>query len=202
MEAAIHEYPENETFADVLASLKEMRELQKAMQLETSKKMEETREQMKETDRIVKENARQMGYLNNRFGELAEHLVAPGVADKFNEIGHNFNGIASGGYKIKKNKETIAEIDILLENGESIMAVEVKSRPRIKDIEQHIKRLEILREHRNEKNDNRKIRGAIAGAVFEDIEKKAAIKAGFYVLTQSGDTMKMDIPDGFIPREW
>ena len=93
-------------------------------------------------------------------------------------------------------------MDIILENGEYIIAVEVKTRPAEKDITHHIRRLEILRESRNKKNDMRKICGAIAGAVFVQEVKEKALEAGLYVLEQSGDTMKMDIPGGFMPREW
>ena len=59
-----------------------------------------------------------------------------------------------------------------------------------------------MRENRNRFNDNRKIMGAIAGAIFGTEAKKATLEAGLYVIEQSGDTMKMDIPDGFIPGEW
>jgi len=62
--------------------------------------------------------------------------------------------------------------------------------------------MEILREHKNKHSDPRKIRGAIAGAVFYPNVKKLALENGFYVLEQSGDTMKMDIPKGFKPKEW
>ena len=76
-----------------------------------------------------------------------------------------------------EENEVLAEVDILLENGNYIMAVEVKAKPRIKDIEHHIKRLEILRQHRNKFRDTRKIQGAIAGAIFGSKEKQAAIEA-------------------------
>ena len=82
------------------------------------------------------------------------------------------------------------------------MAVEVKVDPAIQDIEHHIRCIEILREHRNKLNDKRKILGAIAGAMFGQTEKEAVIAAGFYVIEQSGDTMKLDIPEDFVPREW
>ncbi|MCL2270110.1 MAG: hypothetical protein FWC24_02075 [Treponema sp.] len=164
---------------------------------------QESDRRMQETERFLKKIGKQMGYLNNRFGELAEHLVAPGIARRFNELGHHFDGIASGGYKISDSTgKVIAEVDLLLENGDCIMAVEVKVRPKQKDIERHIKRLEILRGHRSNKHDSRKIYGAIAGAIFGTAEKKDAIDAGFFVLEQSGDTMKMDIPDGFVPRAY
>jgi hypothetical protein len=82
------------------------------------------------------------------------------------------------------------------------MAVEIKAKTHIKDIEHHIKRLEILRAYRDKHHDTRKIQGAIAGAIFGSAEKGAAIETGFFVLEQSGDTVKMDVPDGFVPREW
>jgi len=170
---------------------------------ETDRIVKETAEQMKETDRKMKETSEKMGFLSNRFGELAEHLVAPGIAQRFNELGHHFDGVAPGGYEIRDEKgKGIIQVDILLENGDCLMAVEVKAKPKIKDIEHHIKRLEILREHRNKKRDSRVIYGAIAGAIFGIEEKQAAIDAGFYVLEQTGDTMKIDIPHDFVPREW
>ena len=91
---------------------------------------------------------------------------------------------------------------MLLENGDAIMAVEVKAQPAVKDIAHHLKRLEILREHRDKLNDRRKILGAIAGAMFGGPEKEATLEAGLFVIEQSGDTMKIDVPDGFVPREW
>ena len=170
---------------------------------ETREQMQETREQMQETDRKMKETDRKIGELSNRFGELAEHLVAPGIAEKFNELGHHFDGVAPGGYIISDDTgKEIAEVDILLENGECLMAVEVKTRPRIQDVKHHIKRMKILREHRNKRNDNRTVYGAIAGAVFGLPAKQAAIEAGFYTIEQSGDTMRIDVPDGFIPKKW
>ena len=188
----IPDWPRGITFEQVWAGLMENREQQK-----------ETDRQMKETDRQMKETSERMGFLSNRFGELAEHLVAPGIAERFNELGYHFDGIAEGGYKIKDGQgKVIAEVDILLENGDCIMAVEVKSKPKIKDIEYHIKRLEILREHRRKKNDIRAIYGAIAGAVWSNEEKQATIDTGFYVLEQSGDTMKMDIPENFVPKKY
>ena len=158
--------------------------------------LREVAERQKKTDE-------QMGYLSNRFGELAEHLVAPGIHERFNEIGYHFEFMATKGCTLRgENGKIKAEIDLLLENGDTVMAVEVKSTPKVKHIEEHIKRLEILRDFRRERNDSRRVEGAIAGAVFGNEEKKAAIEAGFYVITQSGDTMKIEVPDDFVPRRW
>jgi hypothetical protein len=178
---------------------------------ETDRQMKETDRQMKETDRQMKETARQMkatderfGKLGHRFGELAEHLVAPNIIQKFNALGFHFDDI-SGLRRIIKdegNGQKIAEFDILLENGESIIGVEVKSRPSERDVEDHVRRLEILRLNKDKKGDSRKIYGALAGAVMLDEVKTAILKAGLYAITQTGDTMKIDVPKGFIPKAW
>jgi len=187
------------TFEKVWAMFQETREQMK----ETDRKFQETDRKFRETDKKFRETDRKFGELGNRFGELAEHLVAPGIAERFNELGYSFDLIATKGCKVydEKGKEK-TEIDILLENGDYIIAVEVKTRPKIQDIDHHIKRLKILRENRNKHHDTRKIYGAIAGAVFGSEEKQAAVEAGFYVITQTGDTMKIEIPDGFVPQEW
>jgi hypothetical protein len=32
--------------------------------------------------------------------------------------------------------------------------------------------------------------------------KTAALKAGLYVITQTGDTVKIDVPEDFTPKAW
>jgi hypothetical protein len=160
------------------------------------------RESQREMERVVKETSRSVGGLQNSFGELAEHLVAPNIEKKFNALGYHFKGFFPNA-KIKNEQgETIAEIDILLENSEYVIAVEVKSKPKITDITDFEKRLEVLRKYKDESRDIHKICGAMAGAIFQDEVKRAVLKAGLYVITQSGDTMKIDIPEGFKPKEW
>ena len=223
METTQQNFPQEETFAQVLASLKEitkqtredreqvilLREqaildreqaiLDREQQRESWKKREKDWENL---EKQMKKTNKRVGDMCNRFGEMSEHLVAPGIAEKFNKLGYHFDGIASRGYFVNENGKVLAEIDILLENSESIMVVEVKAKPKINDIEHHIKQIEILRKFRRKQNDNRKIFGSIAGAIFGTAEKKATIEAGFYVLEQSGDTIKIDIPQGFVPQEW
>ena len=157
---------------------------------------------LKETERLIKENGRQMGELHNSFGEIAEHLVCPGIVSRFAETGFHFEEISPGGLKLKEDGIIKAEIDILLENETTVMAVEVKSKVLEKDIGKHLIRLETLRDFRHRRGDKRRIYGAIAGAVFASAQRKAALDAGLYVIVQSGDTMRLDIPDGFEPREW
>ena len=161
-----------------------------------ARKQEETDRQLKKTDRIV-------GDLGNRFGEMAEYLVAPNIEEKFNKLGFHFQGCLPGGMEIRdKENNILAQIDIMLENSDSIIAIEVKAKPHLQDIEHHIKRIEILREHKDFFNDRRKILGAIAGAIFPKEVKIAVLEAGFYVLEQSGDTMRLTTPDNSKIRKW
>jgi predicted AAA+ superfamily ATPase len=187
------------SFESVWAVLDRVSEKQKEL-VESQK---ETDRKMQETDRQIASVSKQMGDLHNSFGEMAEHLVAPSIHERFNELGFHFNAISPGGFKLlDDNGKIIAQVDILLVNSDYIIAVEVKATVHTKDIEHHVKRLELLREYYEKNGDKRVIRGAIAGAIFGDTEKKAAAEAGFYVLVQSGDTMKLELPDGFVAREW
>jgi hypothetical protein len=171
---------------------------------DTDRRIKETARQIKETDRQMKATDERFGKLGNRFGELAEHLVAPNIVQKFNALGFHFDDI-SGLRRIIKDEgsgQKIAEFDILLENGESIIGVEVKSKPSSDDVQDHVRRLEILRLNKDKKGDKRKIHGALAGAIMTDNVKNFALKAGLYVITQTGDTVKIDVPEGFTPKAW
>jgi hypothetical protein len=45
-------------------------------------------------------------------------------------------------------------------------------------------------------------RAAVAGAIAPEEVKAFAIESGFFVLEQSGDTIRISVPEGFKPREW
>jgi len=185
-------YNEPLTFDKVWAALMENRE-----------QMKETDRRMKETDRQMKETDKKIGDLSNRFGELAEHLVLPGIMEKFNKIGFKFTRY-SGNTKFidHETRKVMAEIDILLENGEIVIAVEVKSKLQEKDVIKHIARMDFLRKYADARGDKRKYQGAIASAITTKEARNYALDAGFYVLEQSGDTIKLDLPEGFVPRTW
>ncbi|MCL1929003.1 MAG: hypothetical protein FWG07_09480 [Treponema sp.] len=156
---------------------------------------EEWAKEKKEIDRII-------GKLGNRFGEMIEHMVVPGITDKFRSLGFNFEEISQD-IKIEDALgNRLAEIDIMLENGDVKIAVEVKSKPNQKDVDDHVARMEFLRKRADSRNDTRKIQGAIAAAIIDKTVRDYAQKAGFYTIEQAGDTIKINIPDDFKPREW
>ncbi|MDR0312000.1 MAG: hypothetical protein LBI14_00215 [Treponema sp.] len=172
------------------------KEQQEEKNREYQKQREALEKQMKETDRRI-------GELGNRFGELAEHLVAPSIMEKFNELNFRFDKRAEN-IELHEvgDAKAYAEIDILLENRDIAIAVEVKAKPTQKDVDKHIKRIEILRCFADNHNDKRKYRGAMAGAIMTKAVREYVIKKGMYAIEQSGDTVYINVPVGFKPHEW
>jgi chromosome segregation ATPase len=170
---------------------------------ETDRQMKETDRQMKETDRQMKRTDKRIGDLTKRFGETVEYLAAPNLAKKFQELGFVFEKDQQN-IKIRDQKGRIlAEIDVFLENGDKAMAVESKVKPSVDDVNDHVKRMEKLREYADRHNDTRKYLGALVGVVFGDSVKAYALSRGFYVLEPSGDTFTIIEPKGeYHPHEW
>ncbi|MDR1621025.1 MAG: hypothetical protein LBS00_01480 [Synergistaceae bacterium] len=94
------------------------------------------------------------------------------------------------------------EIDLFLENGDCAVAVEVKANLDNEDVEKHVKRMEKLHRYADAHWDARKFYGGVAGAIVSDEVREYALENGFYVVTQSGDTMTIDVPDGFTSKAW
>jgi len=182
------DYPRGITFEQVWAALMEDRKRHE-------EDWRELREQMKITDKKI-------GDLGNRFGEMVEHLVAPSIAEKFNALDFHFENISQNHVIRNSEGKCLAEIDLLLENGDVVMAVEVKSRPNQDDVDVHIGRMEVLRKKADRRSDTRTFQGAIAGAIMSDEVRNYIHKAGFYAIEQTGDTVKITIPENFTPREW
>ena len=174
------------------------------------KMFQETREQIAATDRQIKETGKQMketdkklGELTNRFGTMVEHMVVPNLLAKFKSLGFTFE-VAHKNTEIKDEKNKIfVEVDVFLENGDKAMIVEIKATPTVKDVNEHIARMEKLRKHADLRKDARKYLGAIAGVVTSEPVKTYALKKGLFVIVPSGDTFNIIKPEGkYQIREW
>ncbi|MDR1858296.1 MAG: hypothetical protein LBQ69_02375, partial [Treponema sp.] len=141
--------------------------------------------------------------LNPRFGEMEEHLVKPCIIRRFEELGYNFHCIKPQYTLNDEQRNESAYFDIVLDGDGYAIAVKVFGEPDMEFIDRSVSELAILREAWNDEwNIRQKIRGAVVGARFGAEEKKAALEAGLYVLVQVGKTLKLEIPEGFVPREW
>ena len=161
----------------------------------------ENREQLKETDRIVRENAKLIGKLGNRFGEAVEHMVAPNLQEKFEEFGLVFPKANLNSNVNDKVNRIFLEIDVMLENGDKAMLVEVKTTLTTEDVKDHIVRLEKMRKYADLHCDKRSFLGAVAGVVVTTNVKEYALGQGFYVIEPSGETFNITPPNGK-PKEF
>ncbi|MDR1177988.1 MAG: hypothetical protein LBK64_04100 [Spirochaetaceae bacterium] len=167
---------------------------------------QETDRKMRETDRKIQEMTartdKQIGELGNRFGELAEHLVRPNVLEKFRTLGYTFSRAGSDVEFFDRAGKALTEADIWLENGEFVMVVEIKSRLRRRDVEEHVRRMGILRTYLDERNDRRKLLGAVAAVVVTGDMREYVPEKGFYLIEPSGDTVRITAPENFTPKVW
>ena len=202
-ETASRQREHEEYWAELRKERKEEAEREALREAARREEWAELKELFADTRKFVEKNSAEMSKLGHSFGDIVEHLVAPGIEERFEEIGLNLKiPTPPASRKIKENGNVIAEVDLQLENAESVMIVEVKAKVRLGDVSDHVSRLDKLRGWYDRRNDGRKLYGAIAGAVFGLAERRAARKAGFFVMVQSGDTMEMDVPEGFKPKEW
>ena len=160
------------------------------------------KEQARETDRRMQETDRKISKLGSRIGDLVEELIVPNILEKFNKLGYAFGKVAPRVRYQDSRGIYVAEVDILLENGDAILAVEVKTQLTDADVRDHLKRMEKLRLYADGHGDRRKLLGAVAGAIASEDVKTFAARSGFFVLEQSGDTVRISVPEGFKPREW
>jgi hypothetical protein len=172
----------------------QMRETAQQMR-ETAQQMRETAQQMRETDRKMQETDQRIGRLGNRLGDLIEHLTASNLLDQFKSLNYTFSRI-SRNTKIKDpNNQILAEIDLFLEDGEYVMAVEVKSVLTLTDVKDHIKRMETLRRYADIHQDKRKYVSSVSGALVEDKARDFALAMGIYVIKHPGDTVEILVPE-------
>jgi hypothetical protein len=164
-------------------------------------KQAELVESQKETDRIVKETAKQIGKLNNRFGEIVEYMVAPNLREKFKEYGLKFREAMTDRVFSDDDDNTLFEVDVFLQNGDKAMLVEVKTTLTTEDVKDHVERLEKMRKYADLHGDKRTFLGAVAGIVMTSNVKEYALGQGFYVIEPSGETFNITPPSGK-PKEW
>ena len=168
---------------------------------ETERQMKEAAERQKETDRYFKELGEHFGRFTNNFGDVVEYMIAPKLQEKFNDFGYDFQE-ASKKVKIRNKKNDIKfEIDVYLQNGDTAMLVEIKSKLLIGDVNDHIIRLEKMRKYADLRGDKRNFIGAVAGIVVEDKEREYALKNGFFLIEPNGDNFFITPPPDK-PKEW
>jgi len=99
----------------------------------TDRQFAETKEMFDRTDRQIARNNSEMGRLRNSFGEVIEHLVAPGLKERFGDLGMDFScGRIAANMVVSEDGKDVAEADLWLENGQTILVVEVKAKVKMR----------------------------------------------------------------------
>jgi hypothetical protein len=164
--------------------------------------MKENAERSAELDKKIERVTANVGGLNRSMGELIETLIAARLWEKFPEY-----GLVRAFQRVPIYDETNrvrTDIDILLSNTDKVMAVEVKRALDDKrDVDDHLKRMELIRQYPPLETINKQLLGAMAGGVVTPDIMRYAYEAGFYVLELTGESVHLvPPPAGFKPRQW
>ena len=191
------------TFEKVWAALMETRQRMEESQQETQRKLDETHRKNEKTIADLKEElSKNVGGISNTLGQLTEAMFSPELDKKFSEYGYCFETQANN-KTFKKDRQFVAEVDSVLENGEYVMLVEIKTKLAVEYVNEHLERIEKIRQYMDERGDCRKIVGAVAGGVVSESVQVYAQNKGLFVVIQSGNAaMIADTPKDFKVREW
>jgi hypothetical protein len=188
------------TFEDVWAAIMKTEAQVEKTQAQVEKTSVEVEAMAKKVDK-VSEN---VGGLNRSMGELIETLIAARLWEKFDAYPYDLKRAYQRIPLYDENNRVLSDIDILLTNGEYVMAVEVKRElNREDDVDHHLKRMELILKYPPDQCKGKKIVGAMAGGVVDADVQEYAHRAGFFVLELTGDSVRLaQPPEDFIARQW
>ncbi|MFZ4664877.1 MAG: hypothetical protein ACOYME_00440 [Prochlorotrichaceae cyanobacterium] len=161
--------------------------------------MEEFRKSMEETRKIVAQTNKQMGAITSRWGEFVENLIKPAAVRLFQEQGievhHTCLRVEAHDYRGS------VEIDIWAENNNEIVAIEVKSHLKVRDIKRFVEVLDRFKEVFPKYVDYR-LYGAVAGIKIDEKADKYALEQGLFLISPSGDSVAIEPKEGFKAKVW
>jgi len=180
---------------------------------ETDHRFQETDHRFQELDRFLKESSEKsdrrfqetdkeirkaMGLFTSQWGKLIEALVKPDALQLFQERGFQVH------YAMPRVEAHVGgkmmELDLLLENGQEVIVVEVKTTLKVG----HVK--EFLRDKLSQfvtffpRYQHYKIYGAVAAIEVAEGADKYAYRHGLFVLGVSGGVIKIKNAAEFTPK--
>jgi hypothetical protein len=168
---------------------------------ETSQQMKDTDLRLKETDRLVKAVGKQLGEHGNRLGEFVQEMVRPAVLRLFQQRQLPVHQVLPNITALDDNGQFRMEIDLLVINSDTAIAVECKSRLSQDDVNEHLNRLALFKDC-FQQYGKFTILGAVAAMILPKDVGRYAYSKGLFVLAQSGDAVKILNDDAFKPHEW
>jgi len=172
--------------------------------IEDRKKAEELYKSIKELRESQKRADQQLGGLHNSMGDLIETLFTPHLCEKFDDYNYNLKQMRRRVPIYDDDNRLRSDIDILLSNTTVCMAVEVKRWLENKaDVDEHIKRMQLIRQYPPIEVKGKKLFSAIVGATVTPEAREYAEQNGFFVLELTGQDIRLlEPPENFQPKEW
>ena len=149
------------------------------------------------TDEAIRKMA---GEFSSQWGDLVEALVEPSLVGQFQARGvpitqstRRMEGIDHAGRQV--------EIDVLLVNGDAVVAIEVKTKCKVDDIVDYEQTLRRFREAFRQYSGHRIFAG-IAAVTFDSDCDRYAYKRGMFVLKPVAGIAQILNDESFVPREF
>ena len=158
---------------------------------------ESQRESHRETYRAIKDLA---GVFATQWGKLVEALVEPGCVDQFRERGINITRSFQRAEGIDGEGRQM-EVDVLLVDGNEVVAIEVKTNLKTNDVDEHEERLERFKSAFPEYRE-KTIFGAVAALSFESGTDKYACRRGLFVLRPEKGLTRIANDRSFQPKRF
>lgn len=192
----------DDIFALFRESEQQRKEYQQAFeerQLIAEQEMASLRASIAKTEKLVAETNKQVGGLTSRWGEFVENLIKPAAARIFREQGIDVHYTAM---RVRGDDDRGSmEIDILVENGNEIVAIEVKSHLEVRNVKRF---LEVLARFKEAfpKYQNYKLYGAVAGIKIDEKADEYATQEGLFLIEPAGDSVIISNSRNLERRVW
>ena len=196
----------NITLDDIFALFRESEQQRKEYQQAfeerqriATQEMAELRASIAKTEKLVEQTNKQVGGLTSRWAEFVENLIKPAAARIFREQGIDVHYTAM---RVKGDDDRGSmEIDIMVENGNEIVAIEVKSHLEIRNVKRF---LEVLARFKEAfpKYQNYKVYGAVAGIKIDEKADEYATQERLFLIEPAGDSVIIANSRNLQPRIW
>ena len=167
--------------------------------LVAEQEMSALRASIAKTEKLVEQTNKQVGGLTSRWGEFVENLIKPAAARIFREQGIDVHYTAM---RVRGDDDRGSmEIDILVENGNEIVAIEVKSHLEVRNVKRF---LEVLARFKEAfpKYQNYKLYGAVAGIKIDEKADEYATQEGLFLIEPAGDSVIISNSRNLERRVW
>ncbi len=152
------------------------------------------REKIRRLERIAKD-------ISDPLGDFIEEMVKPTAMRLFQDRGLDVHQVSKNLVAYNDNGQFESEIDLLVVNKATAIAIECKSKLSIDDVKEHLDRLERFKQHFPQ-YDGYQVLGAVAAMVIPDEVGRYAYQKGLFVMAQSGQAILIKNDGKFNPKMW